>query len=94
MHPRDVLQRVRGEMEKWQATFDEVRLQAGLGKMELREKRDEVLRAFDGSYREARERIDEVRGEAQGEVENLRKSVEAGWAELRRTYEELRDPKR
>lgn len=91
MHPRDVLQRVKGEMERWEATLDEIRLQAGLGKLELREKRDEFLRSFDESYREARERIEEVRGSAQGELTALQHSLEAGWKELRRTYEELRD---
>lgn len=89
MHPRDVLGRVKGEMEKWQATLDEIRLQAGLGRLELREKRDEALKAFDKSYREAKGLLEGVREEAQGEAAALKRSLEAGWTELRKTYEEL-----
>ncbi len=89
MHPRDVLGRVKGELDRWQATLDEVRLQAGLGKLELREKRDEALKAFDKSYRESKALLEGVREEAEGEVSTLKRSLEAGWKELRRTYDEL-----
>ena len=91
MNPRDVLERLKGEVGQWRTRLDELRLQAGLGKLELRDRREEVMKNFDRSYRDARKRLDEVSGGAQGELETLRKSVDAGWKELRKTYDELRE---
>ncbi len=91
MQKREVLERLKNELGQWQTRLEELRLQAGLGKLELRDRRDEVLRSFDSSYRSARERLDGLRETAQGEAGIFRKSVEAGWQELRRTYERLRE---
>lgn len=91
MEKREVLEFLKGELEQWQTRLDELRLKAGLGKLELRDRRDEALRNFERSYREARERLEGIREGAEGEVGMLRASVEAGWQELRRTYERLRE---
>ena len=71
------------------ARIDSLRVQANLGKMELRDKLEDVGGTLKPAYHRAKDTLAElVRGGA-GETVNLAKSLQAGWSELLETHSEL-----
>jgi len=69
--------------------FEELRVKGNLGKMELRDKLEELRDAFDPAYTKAKKAIAELSDSGREESHTLAKSLRAGWDELRRTHKEL-----
>lgn len=81
---------LRGELDRWRARFDQLRLQANLGKMELRDTLDELEQQLQPAYRKASGELSRVVGEGKEEARVLARSLQAGWQEVLETHRELR----
>ena len=86
----DIQKRLKKELEDWRTRLGELRVQASLGKMELRDKKEELERAFERARSEAERKLGELKKTGGAELSAVTKSIEAGWDELRKTYAELR----
>jgi len=84
------VEELRGELDHWRARYDELRLKANLGKMELRDKLGELETRFEPAYRSASQRLGKAVEEGKGEAKTLAQSLKAGWEAVRETHRELR----
>lgn len=82
---------LRGELDRWRARLDELRLQANLGKMEARDRLDDLEQRLQPAYQTATRRLSEVVDDGKEEARVLAKSLQAGWKELLETHRELRE---
>ena len=88
---RSRLEDLRAELDDWRSRFDHLRVQANLGKRELRDKLDELGRELDPPYQRARKTLESLAKEGADEARTLAASLRAGWEELYRTYRERRE---
>jgi hypothetical protein len=77
------------ELESLRSRLDHLRVQANLGRKELRDKLGELERVLDPAYRKAKQRLAERAGSGADEVRVLARSLQAGWDQLVRTHREL-----
>ena len=85
----DVIAAFREELDIWKARFDELVVQATLGRMELRDRVAPVLRRVDAELTRIRKDLEELeRMEVVDEVE-LGYSVRKSMAGLRKDIEEV-----
>lgn len=89
MKKDDLKSRLQREIDDWRTRFGELRVQASLGKMELRDKKEELERTFESARQDAKKKLDELRATGGKELDAVVKGLEAGWDELRKTYSEL-----
>jgi hypothetical protein len=82
------LDRLRSELDDWQARLDNLRVQAKLGKMEARDQLLELVSRLEPTFREAETRLEEIAASGSKEARILGKSLLAGWRELLRTHRE------
>lgn len=82
---------LRGELDRWRARLDELRLQANLGKMELRDRLSEIENRLEPAYQSASRRLAEVVDGGKDEARVLARSLQAGWKEVLETHRELRE---
>ena len=88
------VEELKGELDRWRARYDELRLKANLGKMELRDKLGEMEERFEPAYRTATDRLGKAIEEGKGEARTLAESLKAGWEAVRKTHRELRETSR
>jgi hypothetical protein len=74
----------------WKRRFQELRVKAKLGSMEMRDKERKWIEEFEPAYQEAMKKLAEAQAAAGAEAKALRSGIEAGWRELRRAYGEAR----
>jgi hypothetical protein len=86
MTPLELLKR---ELEMMQTRMDELRVQANLGKRELRDAVDGLRSKFDSTYDQAKKTLGEAAATGARESQTVAKSLLAGWEEVRRTYKKL-----
>ena len=82
---------MKEELDTWRVRLEEARLQAGLAKLELREKREQTLKDFRHRYAEAKARLDQLRDKASKEWDASAKALEAGWKTLHETYQHAKN---
>jgi hypothetical protein len=87
----EIRKKLEGEIGEWQKTLETLRMRANLGKMELRDKSEELGKTFDKAYQEARKKIDVLRKEGGQHVEAATKGLDAAWEKLRDTYKDVRE---
>lgn len=87
---KEIADRLEKELADWRAKLDQLRVKASLGRMELRDRERELLDEFQPAYERAMHKLGELRGAAGEEVKAVRAGLEAGWKELRATYESVR----
>jgi hypothetical protein len=85
------VEELSSELDRWRARYDELRVQANLGKMELRDKLGELEERFEPAYRTASQRLGKAIEEGKGEAKTLAESLKAGWEAVRTTHRELRE---
>ena len=87
----DVFDKLESELADWRQRFDEARLKAHLGKMEFKDKQEEVLEQFRPAYEKAKKTLETVAEEGEERARALGKGLLAGWGELSKTYKEAMD---
>ena len=85
----EVLNRLRQEVDAWRARLDELRVQASLGRMELRDKKEELARNFEEARSSAARKLAELRKTGGQEIDAVARSIEVAWEGLRKTHGEL-----
>ena len=83
------LERMKQELDRWRTSFDALRVQARLGRMEARDRIREERERLGPVMRDARERLARLVEEGGAETRRVGESVLAGWNELQRKYSEL-----
>ncbi len=86
---KKALETLRSELDVLKQRVDTLRVQGNLGKMELRDALDDLGGTIEPKYRAAKKTISEALDSGIEESKTLAKSVQAGWDELRRTYESM-----
>jgi hypothetical protein len=86
----DILKKLEEEAGEWRTTLDTLKVRANLGKMELRDKADEVSKTFEKAYGGAKERLEVLRREGGDQLAAGVRGMEAAWDELRKTYKDVR----
>ncbi len=81
--------RLQEEYDAMRARVDSVRLQTNLGKMELRDKLEDIRSTLDPVYRRAKNDLTELARNGATEASNFAKSLQAGWETLRETHRDL-----
>lgn len=76
------------ELARWRTKFDELELRGHLGKREAADKVDALRKDFDEAYADARSKLADLKRDATHEWSAVVLSLESGWNELRKTYEE------
>lgn len=89
MEIKDTMARAREELEGMRTRFDELRVQANLGRKELRDELDRLGEKLGPAHRKAKQVFEEALRSGAEEVRTLGSSLQAGWGELVRTHEEL-----
>ena len=86
---RDELDGLRRELERWRTRLGELRVQAHLGGMELKDKLREAGDALEPACRDAQERLSDLARGGKDEVDALVRSLQAGWDALLKTHRDL-----
>lgn len=81
--------KLQEEYDAMRGRIDAVRLQTNLGKMELRDKLEDIRETLDPVYRRAKNDLTELARGGATEVSNFAKSLQAGWEALVKTHREL-----
>lgn len=85
----ELLKRLQQEVDSWRARLDELRVQASLGRLELRDKKEELERSFEKARADASRKLSELKKTGGQEVDAVARSVEVAWEGLVKTYREL-----
>lgn len=85
----ELLRKLEAEVDAWRSRLGELRVQASLGRMELRDKKEELERSFEAARADAAKKLAELRKTGGQEVDAVVRSVEVAWEGLRQTYKEL-----
>lgn len=91
---KEIADKLEKELAEWRVRFEQLRVKASLGKMELRDKERELSEQFQPAYEQAMKKLGEMRENAGDEAKALKAGLEAGWRELRKTYEATRNQKK
>ena len=86
----EIKKKLEHEIGEWQKTLETLRMRANLGRMDLRDKSEELSKTFDRAYQDARKKIEVLRKDGGQHVEAASKGLEAAWDKLRETYKEVR----
>jgi hypothetical protein len=89
----DIKQAMNKELATWRSKLDELKTKTGHARVEARAKRDKVLKSFDEAYQQATDKLSQARDKAGSETAAVTGSLQAGWNELRKTYQQLRTEK-
>lgn len=87
---KEIAEKLEKELADWRTRLDELRVKASLGKMELRDREKKLLEDFQPAYQSAMEKLGEAKGFAESEAKAVKSGLEAGWKELRKTYDAVR----
>ena len=87
------LDKMEKELGSWRTKLDELRVQANLGKKELRDRHPDLVKDFDDAYRSAKESMGKLADTGISGGRTVVDGLEAGWDELRRAVEKLRKSK-
>ena len=87
---KEIVERLEKELADWRTRLEELRVKASLGKMELRDRERKLLEDFQPAYEKALEKLSEAKDVAGGEAKAVKAGLEAGWKELRKTYDSVR----
>lgn len=79
------------DLSAWRQKIDRLRVQQNLLKMELRDRKDEVVKKLDHSYAEAKSSFDKFKDAAGSEREQLGSGFKAAWKAFREAYDEATD---
>lgn len=85
----DLREKLESELRSMGESLSNLRLQANLGKMELKQKLEELGGKLDSRYRSSKESIETLAREGADEGSRIAKSLQAGWKELLATHREL-----
>jgi hypothetical protein len=80
------LEGMQGELDGWKAKLDEVRLKANLGKMELRDRLEELGQVMEPAQNRARKTLGVLAQAGSKEACALARGLQAGWEELVRAH--------
>lgn len=86
-HP--TLERLRRDLDEWRARLEHLRVQTNLGEKEARDRLRALEDRLQPAVDRAVERLGTLVATGSDEVRTLARSLESGWAELRRTHREL-----
>jgi hypothetical protein len=87
----DFNDRLHKELAEWRTKLEELRVKASLGRLELRDKERELMERFEPACQTALKRAAELKDQADEHAVAMRAGLEAGWKELRATYNAVRD---
>ena len=87
---KEISDRLEKELADWRARLEQLRVKASLGRMELRDREQKLLDEFQPAYESAMRKLGELRDAAGDEAKAVKAGLEAGWRELRKTYESAR----
>ena len=87
---KEIADKLEKELADWRTRMDELRVKASLGKMELRDREKKLIEDFQPAYDVAMKKLGEARDFAGSESKAVWAGLEAGWKELRKTYESVR----
>jgi hypothetical protein len=82
------LEALQGELDGWKARLDQARLKANLGRMEFRDRLEELGEALEPAQTRARKALSDVAQVGSQEVRALARGLQAGWDELVRAHRE------
>jgi hypothetical protein len=83
------LDKLRAELDDWQARLQHLRVKANLGGKELRDKLNELGNRLEPAQQKAEEQLGKIATDGKEEAKTLARSLKAGWEELRRKHREL-----
>lgn len=81
---------MRNELADLRSMLDTLRVRANLAGMEAKQKGRETLDEFERRYDRAKAKFDDWKRQGKNEWDAVSESIEAGWAELKRTYQEVK----
>lgn len=87
---KEIAEKLDAELDAWRTRLEELRVKANLGKMELRDRERALLEEFQPAYDGAMKKLGELKDSAGDEAKAVRAGLEAGWKELRKSYEAAR----
>jgi hypothetical protein len=76
------------EIQEWRTRLDELRVRGHLLRMELRDKKDDVLDDMDHAYAEAKVRFEKLKDSAETEQEGLSAGFQAAWKAFKKAYDD------
>jgi hypothetical protein len=82
------LEALQGELDGWKARLDQARLKANLGRMEFRDRLEELGEALEPAQTRARKALSDVAQVGSQEARALARGLQAGWDELVRAHRE------
>ena len=89
MDDKRALDELREELDKLRGRLDELRVRANLGKMEARDRLQELGDLIEPAGRKAADRLTGLANAGAEEARTLARSLQAGWDALRRTHRDL-----
>jgi predicted nucleic acid-binding Zn-ribbon protein len=87
---KEIAEKLEKELADWRTRLDALRVKASLGKMELRDREKQLLEDFQPAYEAAMSKLGEAKDFAESEAKAVKSGLEAGWKELRKTYDSVR----
>ena len=87
----DLNERLHKELAEWRTKLEELRVKASLGRLELRDKERELMERFEPACQAALKRASELKDQAGDQAGAMRAGLEAGWKQLRATYNAVRE---
>jgi len=85
----DGLESLEDELKGWRTRLDELRVQAHLGHLELRDKLAELGERLEPAREKAETRLAALAKNGTSEARILASSLRSGWQEVRRSHAEL-----
>lgn len=79
----EVIQRLKAEVEEWEAKLEPLKLKAKLGEMEARDKFEEVEKTVREKTHHLRGRLEELKNDTGEAWEDLAKGCETSWGEAK-----------
>lgn len=85
------LDELRADLERWRGKVEHLRVQASLGRMELRDKVRELGEEIAPVHARAKEQIGKLLESGVEEAGRVARSLQSGWEEVLRSHRDLKD---
>lgn len=86
----ELFDKLEKDLSTWRTKLDELRVQANLGKLELRDRHPELVEDFDAAYENAKEGLGKLGSSGVSTARTVVDGLEAGWEELRGLVDKVR----
>lgn len=86
----ELFDKLEKDLTSWRTRLDELRVQANLGKLELRDRHPELVEDFDEAYESAKQGLGKLGQSGVSTARTVVDGLEAGWDELRGIVDRIR----